>query len=115
MSTENSSSSPYALGVEEIARENAQPVAALFGFRRVGIENAQLEVGLVRLLGSEKDAVGTEPEIAVAYLDHIDSFGAFGAVDGVEYQIVVSERVIFREFHNGGKICILARAFSRLF
>jgi len=86
--------------VVEIAGEDAQPVAALFGFAAVWVYDPQAEVGLVAGKWPVEDAIGAEAEVAVANAHSILFARQFAGVFWVEDEVVVSERVVFREFHS---------------
>ena len=52
--------------VVEVAGENSQSVAALFGFAAVWVHDPQTEVGFVAGKWPVEDAIGAEAEVAVA-------------------------------------------------
>ncbi len=86
--------------VVEVACEDAQAVAALFGFAAVGIHDAQAEVGFVGGEWPVEDAIGAEAEVAVADAHGVLFTGQFTGVLRIEDEVVVSEGVVFGEFHN---------------
>lgn len=69
-------------GVEEIAGEYPQAVAALFSLACVGVEYAQLEIRFGGFFGTVEDSVGAESEIAVANFYYVEPFGILGQSAG---------------------------------
>ena len=86
--------------VVEVTGEDAQAVAALFGFAAVGVHYAQAEVGFVGGEWPVEDAIGAEAEVAVADAHGVLLVGQLTGVLRVEDEIVVAECVVFGEFHN---------------
>src|SRR5436190_13424867 len=56
----------HQLLLEQVTAEDAQPVAALFRFAAVGIENAQTKWRALRNQGAVKNSVGADAEVAMA-------------------------------------------------
>lgn len=86
--------------VVEIAREDAEAVAALFGFAAVWIHDAQAEVGFLSGEWPVEVTIGAEPEIAVADAHGVLLVGHLTGVFRIEDEVVVPECMVFCEFHN---------------
>ena len=94
-----------ALVIKE-ARENAQAVAGFFGFRAIGVKNAQTELAFLRGQWTPKNTVGADAEIAVAHdADLLDRWGWLpqGEIAGIEDNVVVTEGVVFVKSHVGNR------------
>ena len=81
--------------VVEVTGEDAQAIAALFGFAAVGVHDAQSEICFVGGQWPVEDAVGAEAEIAVADTHGIFLVRHLCGVFRVEDEIVVPESMIF--------------------
>ena len=88
-----------ALGLEEVAAEDADTVAGFLSLGTIRIQDAQPEGAVGAFDGAVEDAVRAQSEMAVA--DFADSFGRKEgrAVLRLEDEVVVAEGVVFGETH----------------
>lgn len=86
-------------GVIKVSCEDAEAVAAFFCFAAVGIEYAEGKIGLGCRGGAVEDTVGAYAVIAVTYSVDLVFGRRFAEFIRVEDDVIVSQCVVFVEFH----------------
>ena len=102
--------------VPQIAREDAQAVAAFFGFAAVGIVNLERAFRVLRRKRAEQNAVRADAEVAVADDFHLLRRQRRRQILRVNDDVVVAERVVFgeRELHERKDSVLRAKRKTRM-